>query len=109
MYEEVVRIPLVVSWPGKIASVRSDALASLMDVMPTVCDLTGVLVPAGVDGLSLRPILEQRVPACATLIVEYYGKQSWRVPIRMLRTDRWKYVRYVKLRRGTVRFVSRSG
>ena len=80
-----------------------------MDVMPTVCDLTGVPVPAGVDGLSLRPILEQRVPACATLIVEYYGKQSWRVPIRMLRTDRWKYVRYVKLRRGTVRFVSRSG
>jgi arylsulfatase A-like enzyme len=25
---------------------------------------------------------------------EYYGKQAWRVPIRMVRTDRWKYVRY---------------
>lgn len=28
------------------------------------------------------------------IFVEYYGKQSWRVPIRMVRTARWKYVRY---------------
>ena len=26
---------------------------------------------------------------------EYYGKQAWRVPIRMVRTARWKYVRYL--------------
>ena len=96
MYEEVVRIPLVISWPGKIRPARTDALASLMDLLPTVCDLTGVPVPNGVDGLSLRPILNQRAPSVReSLVVEYYGKQAWRVPIRMLRTPRWKYVRYV--------------
>ena len=96
MYEEVVRIPLVISWPGKTRPARTDALASLMDLLPTICDLTGVPVPNGVDGLSLRPILDQRAPSVReSLVVEYYGKQAWRVPIRMLRTPRWKYVRYI--------------
>ena len=96
MYEEVVRIPLVVTWPGRILPARSEALASLMDLLPTVCDLIGVRAPGGIDGLSLRPLLERRARSVReSLVVEYYGKQSWRVPIRMLRTERWKYVRYV--------------
>jgi arylsulfatase A-like enzyme len=97
MYEEVVRIPLVISWPGRIRAARSDAIVSLMDVLPTVCELTRVQVPGGVDGLSLSPILEQKTTRVRdSLVVEYYGKQAWRVPIRMLRTPRWKYVRYVR-------------
>ena len=97
MYEEVVRIPFVVTWPGRIAAARSDALVSLMDVLPTVCDLIAIQAPKGIDGSSLRPILEQRARSVRdSLVVEYYGKQSWRVPIRMLRTPRWKYVRYVR-------------
>lgn len=97
MYEEVVRIPFVVTWPGRMTAARSDALVSLMDVLPTVCDLIAVQAPNGIDGSSLRPILEQRARSVRdSLVVEYYGKQSWRVPIRMLRTPRWKYVRYVR-------------
>ena len=57
MYEELVRIPLVISWPGRIRAARSDALVSLIDLLPTLCDLTGVTPPADVDGLSLRPVL----------------------------------------------------
>jgi arylsulfatase A-like enzyme len=96
MYEEVVRVPLVISWPGRIRAARSDALVSLIDLLPTLCDLTGVPAPGGVDGLSLRPVLEQRAAGVReTLFGEYYGKQAWRVPIRMVRTARWKYVRYL--------------
>ena len=100
MYEEVVRVPLVIAWPGRIRPARSDALVSLIDLLPTLCDLTGVPAPNGVDGLSLRPVLEPRAvdPTTKvrdTVFAEYYGKQSWRVPIRMARTTRWKYVRYL--------------
>ena len=59
MYEELVRVPLVISWPGKIRPARSDALVSLIDLLPTLCDLAGVPAPTAVDGLSLRPVLEQ--------------------------------------------------
>jgi arylsulfatase A-like enzyme len=100
MYEELVRVPLVIASPGRIPTARSDALVSLIDLLPTLCDLTGVAAPAGVDGLSLRPLLEQRASQRRgwqreMIFGEYYGKQSWRVPIRMVRTARWKYVRYV--------------
>lgn len=96
MYEEVVRVPLVISWPGRIRPAHSDALVSLIDLLPTLCDLAGVPAPDGVDGLSLRPILEQRASGAREMIFgEYYGKQSWRVPIWMVRTARWKYVRYL--------------
>jgi choline-sulfatase len=99
MYEELVRIPLVILWPGRIRAARSDALVSLIDLLPTLCDLTGVPPPTGVDGLSLRPVLipSPGSPARVREMVfaEYYGKQAWRVPIRMVRTARWKYVRYL--------------
>ena len=96
MYEELVRVPLVVSWPGRIRPARSDALVSLIDLLPTICDLTGVAAPDGVDGLSLRPVLEQRADNVREMVFgEYDGKQAWRVPIRMVRTARWKYVRYL--------------
>ena len=95
MYEELVRVPLVISWPQRIETGRSDALVSLVDLLPTLCDLTGVPVPDGVDGLSLRAVLQARAPRVREVVfAEYYGKQSWRVPIRMVRTPRWKYVRY---------------
>jgi len=96
MYEELVRVPLVISWPGKIRPARSDALVSLIDLIPTLCDLAGVPAPNDVDGLSLRPVLEQRADKVRDSVFgEYYGKQAWRVPIRMVRTARWKYVRYL--------------
>ncbi len=96
MYEELVRVPLVISWPTKIRAARSDALVSLIDVLPTLCDLTGVPAPEQLDGVSLRPVLEQRTSRVRDAVFsEYYGKQSWRVPIRMVRTERWKYVRYL--------------
>ena len=99
MYDELIRVPLVIAWPGGIPAGRSDALVSLIDLMPTLCDLTGVPAPKGVDGLSLRPVLDPRASGRRAwrrdmIVGEYHGKQAWRVPIRMVRTARWKYVRY---------------
>ena len=95
MYDELVRVPLVIRWPGQVAAAQSGALVSLIDVFPTLCDLTGVPAPGGFDGLSLRGILEGKSPAVRDMVFgEYYGKQAWRVPIRMVRSARWKYVRY---------------
>jgi arylsulfatase A-like enzyme len=96
MYDELVRIPLVIGWPGRLAARRSDALVSLIDLLPTLCDLAGLPGPDGMDGLSLRGILEGKGRTVRdTVFGEYFGKQAWRVPIRMARTARWKYVRYL--------------
>ena len=52
----ITRVPLAITGPG-IRPVRSDALVELIDLMPTLLDLCGVAVPAGVQGRSLLPLI----------------------------------------------------
>lgn len=59
MYEGGIREPAAALWPGHIApGSKTDHIAIHMDLMPTVCELAGVKPPAGIDGVSLRPLLE---------------------------------------------------
>jgi len=55
--DAVLRVPLIVRAPGKLAGGRVvRGSSSLVDVMPTVLDLVGVPVPARLDGRSLVPL-----------------------------------------------------
>jgi len=58
MPEELIRIPLLFNGPGIVASeTPRDDFVSLVDVMPTLCDMLGVALPPGVQGRSLWPML----------------------------------------------------
>ena len=55
-----IRVPTLVWWPGKIpAGTRSDAITSMMDILPTFARLAGAKVPADrkIDGVDLWPVL----------------------------------------------------
>ena len=54
LYEELVRIPLLVYVPGVEPSLY-DGMTSVVDVMPTVLDIAGVSSPGNVHGASLLP------------------------------------------------------
>ncbi len=62
-YEEDVRVPLVVRGPDVPAGATVDALAGMIDLLPTVADLAGVGVPEFADGRSLAPYLRGAPPA----------------------------------------------
>lgn len=54
LYEEVVRVPLVVRWPeGVRAFTRVDEPASLLDIFPTLMDICKGSAPYGLQGTSL--------------------------------------------------------
>ena len=56
-YEGLVRIPLIISWPGHFkAGLQSDALVELTDIAPTLCDLAST-DQGWTHGKSLLPIL----------------------------------------------------
>lgn len=55
LYEHF-KSPLVVAGPGVVKG-ESNALVYLFDLFPTLCELTGVEVPKGLEGESLAPIL----------------------------------------------------
>lgn len=58
LYEESLRIPLLIAQPGVIApGMQATSLATLIDVMPTLLDLCHLPVPPTVQGQSLAPVL----------------------------------------------------
>ncbi|MEZ6126803.1 MAG: sulfatase-like hydrolase/transferase [Planctomycetaceae bacterium] len=97
LYEDGIRTPMIVSWPGKIApGTRSDAMVSWIDVLPTLVDVTGEVPPDSLDGRSFLPVLQGRKAAHRdTIFTTHSGDGNFNVfPIRAARTaDGWKYVR----------------
>lgn len=54
-----IRVPLVMVWPERIRSaLRIEQAVSLMDLLPTVLDAAEIEAPAGLDGKSLLPLLQ---------------------------------------------------
>ncbi len=63
MYEESIRMPLLVRWPGVI---REGAVERVMainpDFAPTFMDIAGLEVPVDMQGRSLVPLLKGKTP-----------------------------------------------
>jgi N-acetylglucosamine-6-sulfatase len=64
MYEESLRMPLLVRWPEQIkaGSVNEDIVLNL-DFAETFLDVAGVDIPTDMQGQSLKPILQGKTPA----------------------------------------------
>jgi arylsulfatase A-like enzyme len=83
LYEENVRVPLVIAAPGLIRGpIRSDSIASLVDVTPTIADLAGFAMEGGWQGVSLL-----RMEPRAALFFTDYG-----LPLVGIRDGPWKFV-----------------
>ena len=53
MYEGGLKVPLVASWPGKIAKGSTSQRRGItMDLLPTVLEAAGAELPSGLDGIS---------------------------------------------------------
>ena len=88
-YESVTRVPLAIRIPGRGADAarRSTALVSTADLAPTLLDLAQVRRFHGIQGLSLRPLLDGSADAIreAVLIEEDqpFSIDGLPAPVRM--------------------------
>ncbi len=99
MYEESLRMPLVVRWPGVVAPGSEDThLVQNLDFAETFLDMAGVAAPANMQGQSLVPLLEGREPADwrDAIYYHYYEFPGWHAVQRHygIRTDRYKLIYY---------------
>ncbi len=102
-YEGLVRVPLIFWYPGKTKqNLQSDALVELIDIFPTIMDITGLPVHDRVQGKSLLPIMTgEKDPGHHKDFVrsEFYdtieprGRHNFSFGT-MLRTERYKLVLY---------------
>jgi arylsulfatase A-like enzyme len=105
-YEEALRVPFVVSGPALFdGPASSDALVSLVDLVPTLVGLGGGDVDGSVDGFDLGPVLRGERDAVRDAVLFTYddhqaGTAFQEAPgqpnrIRCMRDQRWKYAIYV--------------
>jgi arylsulfatase A-like enzyme len=91
MYDDVVRVPLIMRWPGRLPAGRTlDAFVTpALDLPVTFCAAGGLPVPPTFVGRDLAAV-DQKGPT--SVFATYHGNQFGLYSQRMLRTRRWKYV-----------------
>jgi choline-sulfatase len=106
-YEETIRVPLVISSPRLFPQAReSDALVSLLDIVPTFLGLAGAAPePERFDGHDLGPLLRaERDSVRDAVLFTYDDHQAGTAlqdaaghpnRIRCVRDARWKYAVYL--------------
>jgi len=58
VYEGGIRVPMIASWPAHIeAGSESSHISTFYDVLPTLCEISGVEPYAATDGMSFAPTL----------------------------------------------------
>jgi arylsulfatase A-like enzyme len=98
LYDSACSVPFVMRWPGGVSAgaVDSTHLVSGVDIFPTMCDYAGIEIPEGLDGESLRPIVEDpALPGREALVAELNpDPKRPEMEGRMLRTPRYKYMAF---------------
>ena len=83
-YEIDARVPMIISARGMraqfpTAGQRTDQLAELLDLFPTLCEMAQIDTPDFVDGKSLVPVLEDvNVAVHDHSVSQYYRRNSGR-------------------------------
>ena len=100
-YDEIARVPLIIAAPGCSAGGHYDKPVELVDLMPTLLELCGIVPPDGIDGESLVPVLsgqeaEKQVAVCERLRPAPGNRRIRRTGDSdfnfMFRQGRYKYV-----------------
>ena len=109
-FECDTRVPLIIRHPDKPkAKGKTPALVELIDLYPTLCDLTGIGKPAHLQDQSFAALLDDpqrnHRPAAYSSYPHSAGKEVGAVIGHSLRTQRHRYTEWWQ--RGTDRVVSR--
>ena len=95
LYDPGIRAPLLVRWPGRVRpGTTTSALVSLVDLLPTFIQAAGGTPSGDLDGRSFLDVLLGRATIHRDAVfASHTGDHEMnRTPMRMLRTDRYKYI-----------------
>lgn len=91
LFEGGIRVPFIARWTNTIqAGTTSDLISAFWDVMPTLCEVVGIIKPKSTDGISFLPTLlgdssQERHDYLYWEFFEQGGKQA-------IRMDNWKCI-----------------
>lgn len=90
-YDELLRVPLIMSGPGLPAGRRLKELVTLLDVAPTILELTGTPIPEAFQGTGQLDLITGRRPE--VLEGKAIFTRTTEAPARaVMIQDRWKCI-----------------
>lgn len=98
MYDESLRVPLLVRYPSLIPQPRvlSEMVLNL-DIAPSIVDICGAKPLRGIDGQSWKPLLQGDTRGARKAFLYFYNYEKefpYTPNVRGIRTDDWKYIYY---------------
>lgn len=106
-FEQATRAPLIIAAPG-LAKKPTKSPSEFVDIFPTLCDLSGIPVPAHLQGKSLVPLMKNPDASVKTFSVSQYprsgqtaenerlGYAGTNVMGYSIRTNRYRYTIWMK-------------
>ena len=89
LFNNATKVPLIINVPGKdYISKISNSPVELIDIFPTLMDLTSIITPSHVVGKSLKPIIENK-----TSFVRKNALTRWRNGYS-IRTERFRLTKW---------------
>jgi arylsulfatase A-like enzyme len=93
LYEELVRVPLILSGPGVPPGRQVDHQVRHIDLLPTLADLCGIPSPEAIDGRSLTPMMDGSALPEEPAYMEAVGVKLGGDRIVGARTPEWKLLK----------------
>jgi len=93
LYEHTWRVPFIAKGPGIAAGSRAQGNIYLLDVLATLCDLTGTAPPESNEGMSFRLVLEGKQATVRDVLFGTYCGGT-KPGMRSVRQGDWKLVKF---------------
>ena len=88
LWERTTHVPLIVCVPDGVKG-TTDKPVELLSIYPTLIDLCGLPKNAKIEGVSLKPLLEDPGSRWGHVAISTLGQNNHSV-----RDERWRYIRY---------------
>jgi iduronate 2-sulfatase len=98
-FEIATRVPMIISAPG-ISPARTGTIAELVDLYPTLCELTGIRPPKHLEGESLMNALRNPKATDDSIALSQYARFGTKYMGRAIRTQRYRFVRWNEKKSG---------
>jgi arylsulfatase A-like enzyme len=89
LWEEATRTPLIFVAPGVEPGTRCEQAVGLIDIYPTLIDLCGLPARETLEGVSLKPLLDDPETPWERPALTTHGRNN-----HALRTPQFRYIRY---------------
>ncbi len=89
LWDRGTRVPMIFAGPGVTAGGRVTQPAELLDIYPTLIDLCGLPNRDDLEGITLRPQLEDATAARARPAITSHNQGN-----HGIRSERWRYISY---------------